>query len=247
MSFRDQIGALVRNRFLGSSELLHAILDFYRNASGIGAADLKWSVTALGEIDHSMVIVHHFLQCLTGVTPKQLPGTITQYESQWANSEYKVAEAFLQQFPIAGHNIITHSKSGTIMSLLGVAHLNGAKFEVIQTESDPGGEGVIQFNQLEELDIKTTLVQDEQIDVVVPQADMCVLGMDQYEEGTFINKVGSLHLSRVAVESGVPVYVLGDSRKKVDRLYLGSELFEVISFTEGMFLVTEQGVTQFGA
>jgi|GEM_PF-6978208 len=100
--------------------------------------------------------------------------------------------------------------------------------------SQPGGEGHLLAESLRQEGVKALVTKDEQATQLIEDVNVVLLGADQYDEGGFINKVGSKRLARRAGELDKPVLVLAEEFKRVTRLpELTPELAELELETEG--------------
>jgi translation initiation factor 2B subunit (eIF-2B alpha/beta/delta family) len=83
------------------------------------------------------------------------------------------------------------------------------------------------------------MVEDDRIVPVVSAIDAVWLGVDQYTDTAFVNKVGSRTIVEACTRHNIPVFVLGDSRKRVATLAYTDTLFERVPFTSVVQLITE--------
>jgi translation initiation factor 2B subunit (eIF-2B alpha/beta/delta family) len=142
--------------------------------------------------------------------------------------------------PDGPNTILTHSHSGTLIKVLKYLLNQGLTITVVQTESLPGGEGSLQAEELKQLPLRITLINDSQINEYITGVNFCLLGADQYDKAFFVNKTGSKVIVDIAFRHNVPVYVLGDTRKRVDRVPpMPGKLFERVAFRENVKLINE--------
>ncbi|MFC1543442.1 hypothetical protein ACFL4K_02750 [Candidatus Neomarinimicrobiota bacterium] len=85
-------------------------------------------------------------------------------------------------------------------------------------ESQPGGEGYLLAESLRQEGVKALIVEDERTPQIMAEADIILLGADQYDDSGFINKVGSRRLAELAGALDKPVLVLAEGFKRVARL-----------------------------
>ncbi len=106
--------------------------------------------------------------------------------------------------------------------------------QVLCAVSQPGGEGRHLASMLNEAGIRAALVKDSQQLQRLAQVQAVLLGTDQYDHSGFINKVGSGELARHARLREIPVLVLAEEFKRVDRLpRLTTELVSLELEVEG--------------
>ena len=105
-----------------------------------------------------------------------------------------------------GQCVITHSLSSTLLETF--AGLQGVSARVIVSESRPLYEGRRLARQLSDWGLDTTLITDAQLGVFAGQADLAMVGADSLiEDGSAVNKVGTVLLALAAREQSVPFYV----------------------------------------
>jgi len=112
-----------------------------------------------------------------------------------------------------GKTIITHSYSSTVLQILRL--LAGWDIEVIVSEARPLNEGVTLATRLADLKIKTNLITDAQIGLFAARADLALVGADALlEDGSVVNKAGTLLLALACREKEVPFYVCAETFKQ---------------------------------
>ena len=113
--------------------------------------------------------------------------------------------------------LLLHDFSSTVMSALDEALDNGASFEIYITESRPRMLGRKAARQLSERDgIDVTLVVDSAAGFYLPECDRLLLGMTCIVGDQYYNRVGTYQISTAAVDSDVPITVVGAESKLVD-------------------------------
>lgn len=247
--FEHHIRSIVNDREHGSSTLVTMILDTLRGRGDRtpDASQARWALAQLRRIDASMVVVHHLLDALGSDPGHALADRLDRYRAQWANVGHQVATQLLRRRDWAHSRLLTHSHSGMLLTVIRQVHQACPSIELWQTRSEPGAEGVMQYQHLQEAGVDCHLISDEQAVARAPVMDAAWLGVDQYNSDCFVNKRGSAAITDAMLAAGKPVYVLGDSRKRVHRLKYSTRLFESIPLRTGMFLVTEGGVKAIGS
>lgn len=227
-SFQHIINRTIADRVHGSTYLLRKIINVL-TATKLSRDELIWSFNQLNSIDSSMVVIHHFLKELKPAIGHEFRQQVEQYQSKWENVNIDITSKLQEDLPDKKLTILTHSHSGVIIEVLTNLLSRGYLINVIQTASEPGGEGLIQATAVEQLGINVIIIKDEDLANYIDQVDCCFLGVDQYDEKSFINKLGSKAIVELAEKFKKPVFVLGDSRKKVDHIELEtSDIFEKI-------------------
>ena len=238
-SFQDIINQIIADRIHGSTYLLRKIINAL-TATKLSRDELAWSLNQLNSIDSSMVVIHHFLKELKPAIGHQFRQQVQQYESKWKNVNINITSNLQDYLPDKKLTILAHSHSGVVIDVLMNLVSNGYLIDVIQTASEPGCEGRIQAKAVEQLGINVILIKDDDLAKSIDQVDCCFLGVDQYDEKSFINKLGSKAIVEMAKQFKKSVFVLGDSRKMVQEIDSQvSELFEVVPLISIVRIINE--------
>ncbi len=109
-----------------------------------------------------------------------------------------------------GDVILTHCHSSAVTGALLLAHEQGKKFSVIQTETRPKYQGRITAKELVGAGIDTTMIVDSAARHYMKEIDFVLVGCDAItSEGNVINKIGTSQVAQAAYEARIPFYVLG--------------------------------------
>ncbi len=103
--------------------------------------------------------------------------------------------------------VATLSASESVRAVLAEAAGRGKAFNVIVSESRPGGEGVEFAKSLASLNVPSILVADAALPEHVGRSSLVLVGADSVSEADFVNKIGTLPLALAARERDVPLYV----------------------------------------
>lgn len=239
--FKEKIIAIKNDHSHGSTILLQEIIDVFL-AKNYSDNEILWAHSELGKLDPSMVVIHHFLKKLKPSIGNDFQNHVQQYQEAWQNVNKRITKNLMGYLANDSFTILTHSHSGVVIDVLKHLLENGYSIEVFQTESQPGGEGIIQAKALRQSGIDVTIIKDESIINIIDQINYCFLGVDQYDENSFVNKKGSKTIVELAKQNKVPVFVLGDTRKKVHDIKLGNEdLFEIVSLIGNVRILAPEG------
>lgn len=241
MSFENRIEAIVDDREHGSSVLVERICSAFESlAQSDGNRErLHWAFRELRRVDSSMVVVHHFLDTLEPYIDADFFDRLAAYVAHWEGVEVDIAERLLKAQKLEGKTLLTHSHSGTLVAVISELARQLKDLRVLQTRSEPGGEGERQYRELKDRGITVELIDDDQVAERVGELDAALLGADQYTDETFVNKRGSAAIVDTLAARDKPTYVLTDSRKKVTTLDFSGELFEACTIGPSVHLVTE--------
>ncbi|HXU36985.1 MAG TPA: hypothetical protein VN937_11530 [Blastocatellia bacterium] len=120
-----------------------------------------------------------------------------------------------------GSNVLTHSRSSTVLETLLEARREGTQFNVIATESRPMLEGRKLANELSSYGIHITVIADAAASLFIENVDFILVGADRITPDHLVNKVGTKMIALAARERGVPIYAVCDTSK-----FVGVDCFE---------------------
>lgn len=238
--FERQIIDIVADRESGSSQLVDRIQRAFHCVENNHPDErqLRWAFGRLRHIDGSMVVVHHLLDTLEPAIGPTFFDSLRQYEREWGDLPRRVATRLSELRDWSNSNVLTHSRSGMLLEAIRRVTEGYEGVNVWQTRSEPGGEGVAQYGELQELGVAAHLVEDSQVPELASSMDAAWLGVDQYSEEMFVNKVGSKSVAEAMSRAGKTIFVLGDPRKRVNTLSVSSDLFEAVPFTRDTCLIS---------
>lgn len=241
MSFENRIAEITGDREHGSSVLVDRICSAFQSLAQAedSRERLRWAFGELRRIDSSMVIVHHLLDTLEPHIGGEFFDRLAAYTAHWQGIEEDIARRLLKTRDLTDHTLLLHSHSGTLVAVISHLATQVKGLHILQTRSEPGGEGEHQCRQLMDKGISVELIADNQVADRVDDLDAACLGADQYNDEAFVNKVGSAAIVDVLAAARKPVFVLTDSRKKVEKLDFSAELFEACDRGPSVNLVTE--------
>ena len=112
--------------------------------------------------------------------------------------------------------ILVHGHSRVVLSILRRAIEQGVSFNVMVTESQPDGAGLLMARELAASKIPATVVMDCAVASVMDTVDVVLCGSESIaENGGIINKVGTYQISMIAKALSKPFYVAAESIKFV--------------------------------
>lgn len=239
--FKKKIDQIVADRKSGSTLLLKRIVLAFSDNS-LNPDDRKWAFHRLHEIDESMAIIYHFLHHLEPyVDGIRFYDELNQYLIRYQNSDKNIWSNLRQLFDFQGKSLLTHSSSQQVQEVLSLIP-SQAHVKIFQTLSIPGEEGLIQLEVFEKHGLACRLIDDHLIKDILSNIDACIMGVDQFDNHQWVNKIGTGAICEQADLHRVPVFVLGNTRKKVENLHYSNLLFESVPFDDHIHLVTEDSV-----
>jgi ribose 1,5-bisphosphate isomerase len=121
-----------------------------------------------------------------------------------------------------GDTVFMYSMSSTVWRVLKRAKDDGKSIRVVVTESRPANEGLWTVDKMIEYGIPITVGIDAAIGVLIPDADMVMVGADVIAaSGEALCKVGTYPAALVAKAHGVPFYIAADTLKFDTNTLLG--------------------------
>lgn len=110
--------------------------------------------------------------------------------------------------------ILTISNSKTVYETIRFIHSKNYKPEIFVLESKPGGEGILLYQKLKQLEMKVHLVKDKEMKKILGQVDLILIGADKILLNKwFINKVKTKKLLTLAKQKELPVLLLAFREK----------------------------------
>jgi translation initiation factor 2B subunit (eIF-2B alpha/beta/delta family) len=179
------------------------------------------------------------LFCGQSLTKNSILTWIWEYKVKWKNVNKTIAQNFLQICQVDGLNLLFHSHSGTLVELGKELFSRKTPVQIFQTESLPGGEGKIQAVELKNIGLNVDLIADDEIPEMLGKINIVLFGADQISPKSWLNKVGTRMISELAGHMRIPVWILSDSRKKVENMKNLNPIFEETDLDLITGLITE--------
>ena len=246
--FKVQLSKIKNDRQSGSLQILNNTLNVIQeaiSARDINIHDLKAMVVDLSSDFPDFAVLQHFISGINqaGNTKRELLDFISNYKQKWQNVDRDISNHFLSSIKVNDSTVLLHSNSRTIHALFEEITRRNLTVNVFQTESRPGGEGVLQAEYLRKLGFNVFLINDDEVIDLMNPIEMFLIGADGIEPENIINKTGSSVIAKMFVERGKPVFVLADSRKIIkDERPVKSLLFEKVPGSLVTGVITEKGL-----
>ena len=206
-------------------------------------SDMYEQLSQIGSELPDFVVLSHFIEYLyskRGLNQDHLMHSVEHYIQHWAQVDEKIAKKMSTHVDLSDSTILLHSQSSTVQHVLFNLKQIGVDAKFYQTHSNPGGEGKIQADLLRGKGFNIELIEDNRVDELIGKLNYCFFGADVVLNKVFINKVGTADITKLAIQNQVPVMVLADSRKIIDKSnhYINLEQLERVSL-ENVMVVTE--------
>jgi len=181
---------------------------------------LKTVITEKPNITSVNHYINHFL---LKIDPENQPIVIKEllevFHERWKNVDRKTAEIANQTFDFEGKTILLHGNDINIQSLIELLNVNQKKFNVIQLISLQDKAQKDQATIIAENNVKVTVIDDVGLGKFLPEIDVVLLGCDIIMHETFITKAGAHLIAAAAKTYNIPVFVLADSRKILNKKF----------------------------
>ena len=181
---------------------------------------LKTVITEKPNITSVNHYINHFL---LKIDPENQPIVIKEllevFHERWKNVDRKTAEIANHTFDFDGKTILLHSYDINIQSLIELLNVNQKKINVIQLVSLHDKAQKEQATLIAENNIKVTVIDDAGLGKFIPEIDIILFGCDIIMHETFITKAGTHLIAAAAKTYKIPVYVLADSRKILNKKF----------------------------
>lgn len=137
---------------------------------------------------------------------KKTKNPAEKVKKHFSDSQKLIAEYGAKKI-LNGMNVFTHCHSSTVENILILAHKQGKKFTVYNTETRPKYQGRITATSLAKAGIKVVHMVDSAGRTALKKADIFLYGCDSFSsEGKTINKIGTEALAEAANKARIPVY-----------------------------------------
>jgi translation initiation factor 2B subunit (eIF-2B alpha/beta/delta family) len=233
---RDIFSEVLHDNLSGSGQILfrvqQSLLQFGRTEENPEPKALFTQLEKLEQHFPHFALLFHFLNELKTFVVKnpsvkgwQLEEFVRQYRNRWKNTQQKASENLLRNLSLSEKNILLHSNSSAIHNLFGVMADRKMFPPVWQTVSSPANEGLKQAEFLKSLGFDVHIFHEDAVSKFITNIDLAIFGADLLWDDAFLNKVGTLPLVLIFKHFHKPVYVLAESRKKIDTSETGEERF----------------------
>jgi translation initiation factor eIF-2B subunit delta len=135
------------------------------------------------------------------------------HHAEGAAAGLERAAAQAAKLVLDGGRVLTLSSSAAVLGALEKANADRKRFSVVVLESRPMLEGRATAARLASLGILVELTVDAALVSEVRRAGQIIVGADALTDEILVNKCGTLALSLVAKEYGVPVLAVAEDSK----------------------------------
>jgi len=227
MKWKEDLKKFEADNYSGSAELLEQYIEL--TLYWLEKGDMQTSKDRGFLMDHIrklqethktlFVLVHFYNQVIRVLNEEKedwnnkLLGFLREYKTLWSSVSTRLAKQALSVIDMGHKTILIHSQSSAVKEVFQQYPGNKKKVKVLQTESRPIFEGRLQASTIKRLGYEVTLVPDVGFARHLDNINMILLGADSIYRDYFVNKAGSYSICLAGKNSGIPIYVLADSRK----------------------------------
>ncbi len=166
----------------------------------------------------ALILLHNLVIELINGIEKKGPSKIPELINAFFLKEEKtvsIASDFLNHLSFS--QVITFSHSSTLLKTFYNLKHNPIFFVL---ESNPGGEGVFMFRELEKKGYEAHLIPDLTFSLFINKETVVVTGFDQLSPKFFVNKVGTKPLIITSKMLGESTIIIGSSNKFTPEIVL---------------------------
>ncbi|HRH58282.1 MAG TPA: hypothetical protein PLS10_11550 [Chitinophagales bacterium] len=179
--------------------------------------------TVITEKPNITSINHYINHFLLKIDPENQPIVIKEllevFHERWKNVDRKTAEIANQNFDFENKTVLLYGNDTNIQSLIDLLNVNQKKVNVIQVVSLQDKFGKEQATTVAAKGIEVKVIDDAGVGKFMPEIDIILFGCDIIMHETFITNSGAHLIAAAAKTYKVPVFVLADSRKILNKKY----------------------------
>ncbi|UCH64376.1 MAG: hypothetical protein JSW63_06990 [Ignavibacterium sp.] len=218
---KERLNKILSDKTSGSSEILLSLNRFLKS----GISNRKFIdgslIQAKKKLSH-FAAINNYINTLNHLIIKKDFDKVNQYlnsiESLEDKKFEKICSKIQKEIPKA-RNILTISRSGTLISVFKLWHQHKRNLKLIIPESRPSNEGKLMAKELLEAGIKVEMITDAMTGKYISGIDVVIIGADAVlKNGNVINKSGSLSLAVLCNHFRKPFYVLATKSKYLNKI-----------------------------
>lgn len=227
MNWKSDLKKFESNNYSGSAELLEQyieILLYWLDKDELQSSKDRTALTdhirKLQETHNTLfVLVHFYNQAIRVMNEdhenwkQNLLTFIRDYRNYWSTVNTRLAKQAGSIIELNQKAILTHSQSSAIKEFFQQFKGSRKKLKIYQTESRPVLEGRMQATAISRMGFDVTLIPDVGFARHLDEINIILLGADSVYRKYFVNKAGSYNICLAGKNTGIPIYVLADSRK----------------------------------
>lgn len=179
----------------------------------------------------NIVTINHYINhFLLKLNPENQPIVLKEvlevFHERWKNVDRKTAEIVFNTYDLDNKTILFFGAEKTMESIADICIVNHKKIKVIQVLGRKDDTAKEQVKALLEKDLPVQVVDLYNVARLKSKVDLVVLTADIIMHETFITKSGGHLLALLAREAGIPVVVIADSRKILNKKILPAKVLD---------------------
>ncbi len=179
--------------------------------------------TVIMEKPNITSVNHYINHFLLKIDPENQPIVIKEllevFHERWKNVDRKTAEIANQNFEFENKTILLHGNDINIQSLIDLLNVNQKKINLIHLISLQDKFEKEQVVSIASKGIDIKVIDDAGLGKFLPEIDIILFGCDIIMHETFITKSGAHLIAAAAKTYQIPVFVLADSRKILNKKF----------------------------
>jgi translation initiation factor eIF-2B subunit delta len=217
---KEKLNKILNDKTSGSTEILLSLNKFL--ISGLGNKKFINSslIDAKKKLSH-FAVINNYILTLNNIIVQNDFDKVKNYVNTVESLEEKKFEKLVnnikKELPRA-KNILTISRSGTLIRIFKLWNQRKTDFKLIIPESRPSNEGKTMAKELLKAGLKVEMITDAMTSNYIPRIDAVIIGADAVlKNGNVINKSGSLSLAVLCKYYRKPFYVLTTKSKYIHK------------------------------
>ena len=211
-----QLNHILNNNKLGSSELVQLLNNYLFSISNNITEIIKTVRIVKSKLGH-FEAVNSYLDEMSSIMKLKDRTDLLDFFKEYSINENQKAKIIFNSIYTRLkeiQNVITLSRSGTVLAVLKLWHQKNKRLKVVVCESRPMFEGRLMAKELAANGIKVELITDAMMGIFIDRVDAAIIGADTVlKNGNVVNKVGSQSLALLCNEYKKPFYVVTSKSK----------------------------------
>ena len=217
---KKKLNKIINDKTSGSTEILLSLNSFL-----IKCLDNKklfeYSITEAKKLLSQFAVINNYLTTLNKIVVgkdfDKAKSFLDDIESTEKKKFENIFKNLINELPKA-KNILTISRSGTLIQVFKLWKKRKRSLKLIIAESRPAYEGKKMTKELVNEGINVELITDAMSAIYIPRVDTVIIGADAVlKNGNVINKTGSLSLAVLCKYFKKPFYVLSTKSKYINK------------------------------
>jgi len=191
---------------------------------------LKGLRDVISEKPNITAVNHYINHFLLKLEPENQPIVIKEllevFHERWKNVDRKTAEVASKEFDFENKTMLLFGNDINIQSLIELLDVQQKKFNLIQVISKQDKIGKEQAKIIADKGLKIKVIDDAGIGKFLSQIDVVLFGCDLIMNDVTICNSGAHLITAAAKTYSIPVFVLGDSRKILNKKFFSQSIVE---------------------